>query len=339
MKIPNNKIESFVVNPDRNILSVLIYGPDSGLVAERAAKIGKTVVADLKDPFRVVEFSFNRIKDEPALLSDEINAFSLTGGRRLIKIRDCGTSITDEIAEIIERSSSDSLVIFTAEELAPTSSLRKFFESANKGAAIPCYKDDSGSIRQIIQKQLYTAGISCDNDALNFLSGNFAGDRMVINSEIEKLITYAGNNKQLTLSDVWACIGDNAEISMDDLCNEIASRNSAGIEKQLKRVMADGVVPVVIIRAVLRYIQKLHLVKCHIKNGMGEQEAVSALRPPVFFKQLPILKKHLSEWNIKQLEKIIDALIKLEMECKTTGNPAELLCARFITIIPAAVRR
>ena len=89
----------------------------------------------------------------------------------------------------------------------------------------------------------------------------------------------------------------------------------------------------------MRYVQKLHLVKSNIQNGMTEQEAVSSLRPPIFFKQLPVFKRHLNEWSIKQLNKLINGLIKLEIECKTTGNPAELLCARFITIIPVVMRR
>ena len=47
MKLPFKSIEPFVRKPDPQARVILIYGPDNGLMKERSAVIGKTIVADL----------------------------------------------------------------------------------------------------------------------------------------------------------------------------------------------------------------------------------------------------------------------------------------------------
>ena len=53
MKIPTAETEHFVREPDPEWIAVLVYGPDQGLVRERARKIASSVVEDLADPRKV----------------------------------------------------------------------------------------------------------------------------------------------------------------------------------------------------------------------------------------------------------------------------------------------
>ena len=50
MKVSGAAIERFVAKPDPAARLVLVFGPDGGLVRERATKLARTVVADLNDP-------------------------------------------------------------------------------------------------------------------------------------------------------------------------------------------------------------------------------------------------------------------------------------------------
>jgi DNA polymerase-3 subunit delta len=336
MKIAPAQTTSFIKSPDKNF--VLVYGPDAGLVSEYSRDICKTAVADLHDPFRVAELSLDKIKDEPAILADEINAISMLGGRRLIKIASDSTTLPKEIGEIISTAKSDTLVVFSAGDLTPASSLRTFFEKAANAAAIACYKDDSSSIARVISNKFSENKISCENEVVPYLANSFSGDRLVILSEVEKLITYMGSNKHITLTDVQECIHDSSEFSLDDLCSAFASRNPYETDKQITKAQSEGVASIAIIRMILRYFMRLQEVKNSIENGMNEQEAVSALRPPVFFKQVPILKKHLSLWKNSDISKVIHKFIELEIDCKTTGSQDELLCARMLVILPLSVR-
>ena len=53
MKLTWKQIEPFVKSPDPAARVVLVYGPDDGLMRERAKLMGQTIVADLNDPFKL----------------------------------------------------------------------------------------------------------------------------------------------------------------------------------------------------------------------------------------------------------------------------------------------
>ena len=51
--------------PEPRILVVLVYGPDTGLVAERAAKLVKGMGADPDDPFAMVKLDGDTLASDP----------------------------------------------------------------------------------------------------------------------------------------------------------------------------------------------------------------------------------------------------------------------------------
>ena len=55
MKLPAARVTAFLQRPNREIRAVLFYGPDAGLVSERADAVAGTVCPNLKDPFRVAD--------------------------------------------------------------------------------------------------------------------------------------------------------------------------------------------------------------------------------------------------------------------------------------------
>ena len=57
MKVSAARADAFVASPPESIRGLLIYGPDLGLVRERAEIATKAVAGDLGDPFNVVEFT------------------------------------------------------------------------------------------------------------------------------------------------------------------------------------------------------------------------------------------------------------------------------------------
>ena len=57
MQVKSSAVDAFLARPDPKAIAVLLYGPDQGLVRERADGFSLEVVPDLKDPFRAVELS------------------------------------------------------------------------------------------------------------------------------------------------------------------------------------------------------------------------------------------------------------------------------------------
>ena len=86
MKIEARDADRFIASPPKNLRVALVFGPDAGLVQERAEALLKSVTPDLTDPFNVADFEEAAILADPARLSDEAAAMSMMGGRRVVRV-------------------------------------------------------------------------------------------------------------------------------------------------------------------------------------------------------------------------------------------------------------
>lgn len=334
MKLQYRQIEQFVQKPDKAARMILIYGPDTGLVSERAKIIGKTVVADLNDPFNVAALTTEQLLDDPARLSDEANAMSMMGGDRLIRIENGGDKLTTLLKKYLEAPGDHALVVVQAGELGPRSSLRMLCEKAKNAAAVPCYVEDERDLSRLIRESLQGQNIGIERDAVAWLAANISGDRAKVRSELEKLITYKGAEKTpVSLRDVQEACGAAGAQTYDDLVYAVASRNTAAALKAYTTLTEEGVNFVVILRTLQNHFRRLHLIKARMMNGESEEQAIKALTPPLFFKLVPAFTAQLRSWSLPALDQTLSKLAALEAQCKQTGMPVETLCAQAILSI------
>ncbi len=333
MKVSAGATERFLVSPDPAMLATLIYGPDTGLARERAKILAGAVVDDLSDPFRTATVTAASLRDDPARLADEAAAMSLTGGRRVIFLRDATDGMADTLKSLLEHGAGDALVIAEAGELGPRSRLRRLFEDAENAAAIACYPDDQRTLGAVIAEMLSEAGLSASPDAMIYLRENLGGNRLVTRMELDKLIAYATGEPgatEVTLDDAMACVGDSAGLTLEDIAFAAASGNQALLARTLGTAFDEGANPVTVLRAAARHFQRLHLAAGAVAAGESAERALKALRPPVFFKRSDEFRAQLGRWNVSSLAAAIVALTDAEIACKSTGVPAETSCARAL---------
>ena len=331
MKIAAGQAERFAQAPDPQVRAVLVYGPDSGLVRERADSLARSVVEDLSDPFRVAELTARQLLDDPARLADEAAALAMTGGRRVLRIADAGEELAKPLAAFLADPPGEALVVLQAGDLPGRSNLRKTFEAAKIGAALPCYLDDQRSLGAVISETLATAGQQIDPDALAFLSANLGSDRQQTRRELEKLLLYKGEAPgPITLEAALACVGDSALLTLEDLALAVAAGDRKGTERGLGRCQEEGQAPVAVIRAVARHFQRLHFAAGLIAQGRQPADAVKQLRPPVFWKQADQVRRQSQVWRLPQLTLALEKLVEAEAACKATGAPDRLLSARTL---------
>src|SRR4051794_41092797 len=101
MKVASRDQARFLQAADKAVAAVLFYGPDQGLVREPALELVTRVAGDATDPYRVVELGPAQLKDAPARLADEAAALSLTGGRRVVRLRDAGDPLAQPLANLL----------------------------------------------------------------------------------------------------------------------------------------------------------------------------------------------------------------------------------------------
>src|SRR3954453_8756565 len=93
MKLAAARVAAFLRRPDPEIRAILFYGPDAGLVRERADAVARTVCPDLRDPFRIVDLTAAVLAADPARLADETAQISLMDGRRVVRVREAGDAL------------------------------------------------------------------------------------------------------------------------------------------------------------------------------------------------------------------------------------------------------
>lgn len=323
-----------MANPNPAARVILIYGPDHGLMRERAQIIAKSTVEDLNDPFNVITDSADEFVRDSERLGHEAHAQSMMGGNKLIRIESATDKLTTLIKDYLKDPSDTTLIIIEAGELGPRSSLRKACEAAKNAAAVPCYVEDERDLSRFIRNTLQADNLNIDQDALSWLAANIAGDRQKVRSELEKLIVYKGKDPApISFDDVRAACGTGGDVALEDLIYAAAGNNAAAALRHYQKLTEEGVSFIVIVRGLQTHFQKLHRTLQAQSSGQTIESAMKSLSPPIFFKQQSAFKAQLQRWSIPGLKKAMLKLQELEAMCKQTAMPAETLCQQAILSI------
>ena len=334
MKVAAARADAFVTALPESIRGLLIYGPDLGLVRERAEIATKVIAGDLSDPFNVVELTPRALRDEPSRLMDEACALSMTGGRRVVRLRDATDSATNAAMQALD-GERGALIIIEAGDLPPRSKIRALFEKADDAAAIPCYADEGKGLEGLIHRAFTDAGLKPGEGVTSWVASNLGSDRMVTRMELEKLTLFAAEQVEITLEDAQAVIGDAAAVTLDDVVFAAMGGNLNRLAVAVARARFEGITAVSILRATSRHLTRLEEAVSATVAGLTAEQAIKKLRPPVFFKQKTGFLNQMQRWRPKTLSRARMELIQAEIDCKSTGTPDYALCERVLMRLAA----
>jgi DNA polymerase-3 subunit delta len=337
VKLQGAAIERFLGCPDAAVRAALIFGPDEGLVRERAQRLGRHVVSDLADPFRVAQLAADAVAADPTLLADEASALSLMGGRRLVRVRDATDKLTRALAALLDGPPADSLIIIEAGDLGTRSSLRKLAEGAPAAAAIPCYVEDAAALSQTLDAQIARAGKAIDRDALRLLAASVVGDRMMALGEVEKLLLYKGADRTIAIADVENTIVDTAAIGMDDAIRAAMEADFAALDRCLTRLAGENISGIGLLRIAQNHFRRLHLTRARVDGGAPIDRALSLLQPPLFFKAKDGFAADVRRWPLSRIQSALDRLADAEAASKRTGANDFLLASDALFAIARGV--
>jgi DNA polymerase-3 subunit delta len=338
VKLPAARIAAFLQRPDQAIRAVLLYGPDAGLVRERADTLSRTVCPDLKDPFRVADLSGGALAADPARLADEAAQMSLIGGRRVIRVHDAADRLAGLFRGFLDAAPGDGFIVAEAGDLPGSSALRRVFDTSSRAAAIGCYPDAPRDRAAVIRDTLRAHRITASGEATQYLVEHLGSDRLLTRAELEKLALYAGEGSRVELDDVRLSIEDSAALATDDAVMAAAEGDAARVDRVLDRVFHEGEPPVSVIRAMLRHLQRLHVLAARAATGTTVAEVVRTARPPIFFRQEDSFKRQLVLWNEAGLRAQLGRIAQAELHMKLTGLPAETVCREALLAVAQAAR-
>src|SRR5215472_7547533 len=184
------QVDSFVARPNPAQPIVLIYGPDAGLVRERAEALIRTAVDNPNDPFSLARLEGDELAGEPTRLVEEANTIPLFGGRRAVWVKAGARNFAPAVEALVAAPAPDCRVVIEAGDLKRNAPLRVICERAKSAIALPCYVDTERDLVRLIDDEMRDAGLAISPQARAALIPLLGGDRLASRQEIRKLALF-----------------------------------------------------------------------------------------------------------------------------------------------------
>ena len=325
------EVENFLARADRAPPVILVYGPDAGLVHERAEALIRNWVEDPADPFALVRLEGDVL--EPARLVEEANTIPLFGGRRAVWLKGGGRNVVPAVEALIASPSPDCRVVIEAGELRANSPLRVACEQANDAIALPCYPDDEEQLLRLIESEMRGSALSISPEASAALVSLLGGDRLASRQELAKLALFARGKGQVGLEDIIAVVSDASALEADDLVDAAFAGHAGELEVKFGRARTAGIAAGTVVFAAVRHAAQLHKARLAIERGASSWEATKGIFG--YFKRKDAINTALRIWTSARLERAMAQLAEAALESRRQSALAAVVEQRALLALAA----
>lgn len=305
-EIKSGEFDSFLHKSAKHYRLFVIYGPDRGLVSERAAQLAKVTGVDLGDPFSVIRLDAGDLQGDPGRLIDEVNAFGLFGGEKLVWVKDAGNekALIEGLQYLGEKPPETSHVIVEAGDLKKGALLRKTAEATRTIAAIPCYQDDARQLNALIDNELSAAGLRITPAARELLLELLGGDRIASRNEIRKLALYCLGRDLIDEDHVREIIGDASSISTDEVIDAVLNGDPDAFLHAIQKISTSKTPIFLVLQSCLRQFQQLDAMRSEMEDRrLQPAQVMQSLGRGIHFRRKPIVERTLRNWSSSDLSR------------------------------------
>src|SRR6202161_4411694 len=333
------EIDAFLARPDPGRPIILLYGPDAGLVRERAEALLASAVDDPNDPFSLVRLDGDELSAESSRLVEEALATPLFGGRRAIRVRAGSRNFAGGIDALAETPLKDCRIVIEAGELRPESRRRTPCDRPKTAVAIACYPDAERDLAKLIDDELRLSNLKIAPDARASLTALLGGDRQASRNELRKLALYAHGKGEVTLDDVMAVVADASELKIDPIVDGAFAGNAAAVEPEFAKAMVAGTYPAMIISAAQRQAAWLHKSALAVADGTPVSTLLDSGFPRLHFSRKPNVETALRNFSAARLLAIIEQLATAALEMRKQAPLAAAIAQRTLLSVAANAKR
>jgi DNA polymerase-3 subunit delta len=334
--IKAHQAEAFLKAIERLPPAVLFYGPDAGLVTERASGLAQRLAE--REGSEVLRLDDADLEDDPARISIELQTVAMFGGRKVVRALAGRRINANALKPLVEPGSIEGFLIVEAGQLRPDEALRALFEKSAKAAAVACFPDEARDLDVMVGAILAAADLKITPGAKKLLVAQLGADRALSRAEVEKLALYARGKALIEEADVEAAVGDAAEMALDRIVLAAASARTAEAMRECDRCVAAGESPQGIIAAVQRYFLRLHRLRSAYDGGRSMDEAIQSLRPPPHFRQKAALEQQGRSWTLPKLDAALTEIAQAALAARRNGALETTLAGHLLLRLGALAR-
>jgi len=302
----------------------LIYGENEGLKNEIIKFLMKNFNGNIE------KYDEAQIINNNELFYEKIFNQSLFEKEKIVIINRCSDKVYEIIQNIIEKSVLDIKIILNASVLEKKSKLRSLFEKSRELVVVPTYKDNSITLADIAKKFFSNYKISISQETINLLVNRCNGDRGHLKSELDKILIYIHGKKNINLEEIYKLTNMAENFNINELVDTALSKNSqktSDIINESNYKSEDGIL---ILRTFLQKAKRLLSLYEKQNEGTSVDGLVDNYKPPIFWKDKPMVKKQLENWSIPRIKDLIININKTEAFIKKNSSISLMLVFNFI---------
>ena len=302
----------------------LIYGENEGLKNE--------IIQSLKTNLNgnIDKCDEAQILIDKELFYEKMLNQSLFDKEKIVIVNRCSEKIFEVIENILEKNISDTKIILNAGILEKKSKLRNLFEKKKELIVVPTYKDTSLSLVEIARKFFYNYKISISQEAINLLVNRCNGDRGHLKSELDKILIFIHDKKNINLEEIYKLTNLSENFSINELVDTTLSKNSQKTSEIINESNYKSEDGILILRVFLQRAKRLLDLYEKQKENISFDNLIDNYKPPIFWKDKPIIKKHLENWSKPRIEDLIININKIETFVKRNSSISLMLVFNFI---------
>lgn len=310
-EIKSHEFDGFLQRPLKDNRLYLIYGPDRGLVSERAGQIAAKSGVALDDPFSLIKLDASDLQQNPGRLLDEVNTIGLFGGEKLVWIRASGSekALVDGLSALAQQPPDGSYVIIEAGDLKKGAGVRKIGETARSVISVACYSDDARALNSLIDQELGQEGLRITPAARERLNEALGGDRIASRNEIRKLALYCRGLGTIEEEHVSEIVGDASAISVDDAIDAVLKGDVDGLQHAIRKITASKTAIFLVLQACLKQFQLLDMMRAEMDDKRQQPaQVVATLGRHLHFRRKPLVEAALKTWTLPAIRRELGRL-------------------------------
>ncbi|MDA7472054.1 DNA polymerase III subunit delta [Candidatus Pelagibacter ubique] len=320
-------IKSFELNKLElnNYKFYLFYGDNEGSKEEAIKKIFEQNYLD-----KIYRYEEKEILDNIDNFFNSILTKSFFDNEKLVIINRATDKIRETIESLIEKKPEDIKIILNSKNLEKKSTLRKIFEKDKSIICVPFYEDNNQTLNSIISLFFRNKKIPISQQLINVLIERSRGDRKNLNNELGKIDAYLLNKKNLNLEEIIKLTNLADNYNASELVDHSLAKNTRKTVTILNENNYSDEDNIIIIRTLLAKLKRL--VKIHelVDEKNNIEQAVSTSKPPIFWKDKPLVIQQIRSWKKEHLKDLIYKTNDIEFLIKKNSTIAKNILSDFI---------
>lgn len=302
---------------------VYLYGSESFFIEQAVTAIVATIPADAHD----FNLQICHARDIGAdVLVDTLRTFPVFAERRLVVVRSAdklNAADLETLLPYVEDPVPESILCLVGEKVDRR---KKFFQQFQKKGALVEYKRlYENQLPAFVRDYAAERNFRFTEEGMALFSRRSGSSLQEVVGELDKLFQYVGAEATvIDVEDVRQIVSDTRADSIFDMTNAIGRREIGEALRLLGRLLADGIVPLVILAMLTRHFRQLWMARELLDEGVGRADLSRRIGVNPYF--IDGLMAQARLFQRRQFQRIFELLLATDLALKSSGNsPAALL--------------